>query len=86
MSGDTTEASFSVITQTCRGKWGPTRTCAHAHARNLPSPEALSPETEEGAVNRRSSGVARPWLWHPAAPAPSAILDPTPFTGGEVVT
>ena len=27
--------------------------CTHAHARNLPSPEALSPEIEVGAVKRR---------------------------------
>ena len=34
---------------------------AHAHARNLPSPEALISEIEEGAVNQRSpSGVVSP--------------------------
>ena len=26
---------------------------AHEHARTLPNPEALGPEIEEGAVNRR---------------------------------
>ena len=35
-----------------RRKGGPTRTRAHAQARNLPSPEALSPDIEKCAVNQ----------------------------------
>ena len=45
---------------TCREK-GDLRARAHSHARNLQSPEALGPEIEEGAVNRRPpSGVVPP--------------------------
>ena len=43
---------MALATQSCRGKGGPRGTRAHAHARNLPSPEALSPYIEEYAVNR----------------------------------
>ena len=44
----------ALATQTCRGKGGYMcmRAHAHAHARNLPSPEALIPDIEEGAVNQ----------------------------------
>ena len=61
------------------GGKGGLRALARAHMRNLPSPEALSPNIEEGAVNQSTSGIARPQLRRPAAPAPSAILDPTPL-------
>ena len=73
--------------QTCRERGGTyAHARAHAHVRNLPSPEALIPEIEEGTVNRRASDVACPRLWPLVSPASSAILDPTSFTGGEVVT
>ena len=40
-------------TVTSREKGGTTRTRAHRQACTLPNPEALGPEIEEGAVNRR---------------------------------
>ena len=40
-------------TATSREKGGTTRVRAHRHALTLPNPEALGPEIEEGAVNRR---------------------------------
>ena len=60
---------------------------AHTQARNLPSPEALSPNIEEGVVNRRPlqalfllpQGGARP------ATGPGAIsIKPTDYARGLV--
>ena len=54
----TLAGKVALATKTCREKGGPTRarahthTRAHVHARNLPSPEALIPDIEEGAVNQ----------------------------------
>ena len=42
----------SVISCNQQGKRGPYAR-AHRHWRTLPNPEALGPEIEEGAVNRR---------------------------------
>ena len=49
---------------------------AHRHARTLPNPEALIPEIEEGAVNRRPLQALFPLPRGGAGPAagPSAIL------------
>ena len=46
------EGKVALATQTCREKEG-TYARAHAHMRNLPSLEALSPDIEEGTLNRR---------------------------------
>ena len=48
----TLECKVALATQTCREKGGTNRMHTHANMRNLPSPEALSPEIEEGAVNQ----------------------------------
>ena len=58
---------------------------AHAHVRNLPGPEAFSPETKDVAINRRPlqalsllpRGGARP------ATGPGAIsIKPTDYARG----
>ena len=52
------------------------RAHAHRHARTLPNPEALGPEIEEGAVNRRPLQALFPLPRGGAGPAagPSDIL------------
>ena len=52
------------------------RARTHRHARTLPNPEALGPEIEEGAVNRRPLQALFPLPRGGAGPAagPGAIL------------
>ena len=58
-------------TVTSRGKGVTTRTRAHRHARTLPNPEALGPDIEEGAVNRRPLWSLFLLPWGSAGPATS---------------
>ena len=69
------------------GKKGDLRACAHAHARNLSSPEALIPEIEEGMVNQRTLQalfvLTREGAW--TATGLGAIsINPTDYTRGLV--
>ena len=53
-----------------QGKRGPyARAHTHRHARTLPNPEALGPDIEEGAVNRRPLQALFPLPWGGAGSA-----------------
>ena len=68
---------FSCHTCNQQGKRGHcARALTHRHARTLPNTEALGPEIEEGAVNRRPLQELFPLPWGGARPAagPGAIL------------
>ena len=72
---DLERISADLGTVTGREKGVTTRMRTHRHARTLPNPEALVPEIEEGAVNRRllQALFLLPWGGARTATGPGAI-------------